>query len=358
VDQHNIRQRVFYCSDGEDVILQQSLQPDALEGFRNANIDYLKLAPSATNVHQPNNVATTFRDIKTGLKTMTKKAISCEFSPLRQSLTTAFDHFKATFPSVQLSSPMKEKMIVGAMKVVKVMNQKYFTAEKVQQGFINCGFHVLNSAPGAPTVDYELIMSKCSYTVVPEEIEHMRAVRYQVVDEFLRTGYASTQFLDDLEVARDPSAPTRDENILSKQDCVLITHEDTIEKQAALREQKRVATDPVLIAQRKEQENSTKEYEKKLKAQQKKRGTAMTALAKKQRYATMSKAAIAAEKRGEKRLKQVEKRKKLREAKRDRDALIATVGEEQMAAFTAQYGTLDDIEVDDEDTSDDNEGDE
>lgn len=65
-----------------------------------AKIDYLKLGPSATNVQQPNDVATTFRDVKSGIAKVIRSGVSTENGPSRAGMKTALQNFHSEFSDV------------------------------------------------------------------------------------------------------------------------------------------------------------------------------------------------------------------------------------------------------------------
>jgi hypothetical protein len=297
-------------------------------------------------VHQPNDVATIFRDIKSGLKTITTKRISSEIPHLRAMLSTALVQFKNRFPRVNLSAQMKEKMICGAMKIVTVMREKYYTSQKMIKGFTACGFHVPGTRLGESNVDYDVIMSKCTAPEIEDDLEIMLANRTAVVERFISHGCADTPFLDSLGIPRPPNEPIRDGNILSKQDCVLITHVSTVEAHTAMLEAQRQANDPVLIEQRKQKAKAEKELEKKYKSDQLKRQKKVERTANKARRDAMTKEERKAEDDAKRRERAAAKRKKDTDAKASFALLVAAAGADRVAELTAQYGELDDFNFD------------
>jgi hypothetical protein len=71
-------------------------------------------------------------------------------------------------------------------------------------------------------------MSKCEQECIREDLEHMRNMKDEVVREFRMMGRASTEFLDGIGIVKDDEFTVRDDLVISRQDCTLITHEDTV----------------------------------------------------------------------------------------------------------------------------------
>jgi hypothetical protein len=219
-----------------------------LDAFSEANIDCIKLPPSTTSEHQANDVASTFKDMKKGIETVTKNPLKKVANPtLNAAILKAFDELKAEYPSLDIKSDYKSKICGGFVTLVHLMKSGYVTAEKNMLGFIACGQHIADAVAGDdPTVDYDKIMERCYQEVTEEQQVILRANREAVGKEFARTGMVSKVFLDRLGIVQDPvGAPNRDILILARQDCFIITHFDTIQRYLEYLRKKTEAKDPV-----------------------------------------------------------------------------------------------------------------
>jgi hypothetical protein len=204
-------------TDGEAIILNQAFEESVILAFVNALIDYLKLGPSTTSIHQANDVASTFKDMKKGIVTITKSPTKLISNPtLHMKLSLSFEDLKKDFVMVDISSAYKEKIIQGVLKIIHLMKAGYVTGEKMIRGFIDCGQHVADAVRGeARTVDYDKIMSKCMQDISSEHALELKSHIGDVGKEFLDKGCVSTEFLDKLGVVSDPpDAPIRNNLVL------------------------------------------------------------------------------------------------------------------------------------------------
>ncbi len=140
------------------------------------DIDYVKLPPSATSEHQANDVASTFKDLKKGIETITKNpSKKLSYPTIRQSLQKAFGDLKALHPSLEISADYIGKICDAMIKLVCIMKSNYVTAEKMIRGFTDCGQHVEDAEHGkSPTVDYDKVMKRCYQEVTEDQKQCMK----------------------------------------------------------------------------------------------------------------------------------------------------------------------------------------
>lgn len=306
-----------------------------MKAYEDGNIDYFKLPPSATSVHQAADVADTFRDTKTGIRHTTKTGTDTIDDHLLNSIKNTFVQFKLEFPSVVISSELKTKIAEGMSKITFVLRNKYHTTQKMQLGFIRCGQHVPHTKPGELTVNYELMMSKCTKACIAEELAVMRDCRQMVIDEFRLNGYVSSAFLDELHIANDPADTVRDDLGLARRDCFLVTHAASKPWYDAYTRRRRALTDPILIALNKRIAAAKKSVEKKLKMERSKAETLRRAEEKKQRHAGMTKAEVAAEKALEAKERKRVKTEKEAKTKKDFDESVDLLEDCEYATIVA-----------------------
>ena len=326
VDESGIPLRTFFSTDGEAIILNEAMDESVLSAFQLASIDYMKGPPSCTSRHQPLDVASTFRDVKAGVRQVTAKLIPYTKKELSDSLEIYFQHFKEKYPSIELNSEWKLKAIMGLQKLHYVLINKYLTPAKMAAGFTKCGQHVVtnnSSSNDGSTVCFDTIMRQSFYELTAEEKNLLISCKDQVVEQFRSTGRVTNEFLDSLDIPKCPEAANRDELILSRQDVQLITHEDSVTRFLAMRarndpsvkdlEKRKADAEKRLQTIRKErqkqQERDQKKAEKQLLSEQEKvRRQSLTKLQRQQEAA--NKKTIAQNKKA---LKEQEKFRKIEE---------------------------------------------
>lgn len=149
--------RPFLNTDGEAIIMNQAFDDEVIKEFADAEIDYMKGAPSGTSQHQPADVSSNFRDVKTGMRTVIKEKVNTYNKTLHDNLQTYFREFGQEYPTITVSQSFKTKAIVGLEKLSYVLKGKYFTADKMIKGFLDCGQHVNTVLEDEPTVSYDTL---------------------------------------------------------------------------------------------------------------------------------------------------------------------------------------------------------
>ncbi len=142
--------------------------------------------------------------------------------------------------------------------MIHVLRAKYFTSIKIIEGFERCGHHIHGPGDDGCTVSFEGIMQQSTATVLKEDFDLMRSMIPQMVAECRRTGRLSTEFLDGLNIPKDPKAVVRDDLTLCRQDSKLMTHEDSIASHLAIQREKANRENPMLQTMKKKEEESRK----------------------------------------------------------------------------------------------------
>ena len=109
--------------------------------------------------------------------------------------------------------------------------KKYFTSDKMANGFVKCGQHVKHTKPGESTVNFPLMMQQWmgEYRELDDELMDLLVQKKPaVVQELIRTGNICNEFLDSLGIPRTEGAVDRDNLTICRQNAFLVTHEDSI----------------------------------------------------------------------------------------------------------------------------------
>jgi hypothetical protein len=340
--------QAFYYQDGEANVLK-SLMTDAThqEAFKQANIIPCKGPPSLTCYHQSNDVQTTFCDLKKGVVTATKEGKDVTNETLRINLAKAFDDLEQKFGSSnnKLLTSYQRSKIVHACEVISwcMCNNGYVTQEKIKRGYRVTGQHrpVPGSTPDdssfkfstfnvdAPdldlaTVDFELVMSKCTTPRSSAEYETLVRNVPAMVAKIRAEGRATDAYMDELGIPKLPEGQhvDRDGKVLCQQHAqVLLEH--AVKRFVDYNLLKHQMTDPVQKQKHKELEDARRllaqEEKRRMKEEQKRIERENAAEAKRlenERIAAMTDHERDEYKRKKKEAKALEKR--LKEAERER----------------------------------------
>lgn len=170
--------RMFFSTDGEAVVMNEVFDALILTELQRLAVDMAKGGPGTTSVWQPCDVADTFRDVKVGVKMVTRDSKLIPNDTLRHYLDMMFSELTKRYPSIDITSLYKGKIIHACETVVQVMRAKYMTPEKITEGFIRCGQHVRTAAPSQSTVSYQRIMGgSLADNITQPELDHMLNMR-------------------------------------------------------------------------------------------------------------------------------------------------------------------------------------
>ena len=223
--------RSFLSSDGEAIILKQSLDIDVLAAFAAHGIDYAKGPPSCTAAHQSADRQSVFKDAKRELRKQiaVEKNISNEL--LTDRLTMAFNALQTKF-EITVSAASRNKLIFG-------LQNKAMTPDKVRRGYTICGQHLVRPAKCAAlsrypnfqdsTVDFDAVMQECYTDISPAERESMIVGIPAMVDAIRRGLVVDDAFMDLLNIKKLPAElhVDRSGNVIWQQHAQMITCADT-----------------------------------------------------------------------------------------------------------------------------------
>lgn len=345
--------RLFLSTDGEMIILREVLESaEVLEAFMEARTDYMKGPPSGTSRHQPSDVSTNFRDVKTGMREVMKKGFTTSCKLLEHNLQLAFDAHNAKYhagtnaESNKIDGEYRRKIMYGISSLVHVLRCKYFDSEKIVKGFTDCGQHVVGKEPGEVTIDFDAIMRRSFADVSSDKYEFLMSKVDEITDEFRLRGSVSNEFLANIGIPFDENFLNRDNLVIWRQDAQLITHADTVEKYRIRRErdtflqseanvQKKSVVDEALKVARKYATAAKSTATRTLKAQERKAEEAI-------KYAGKSvkdvKVLKAREKQDKKQQKEEEKRRAMEILGDDTFHHVASGGKTDKATYNGLIG--------------------
>ena len=122
----------FYL-DGEALFLSQCYNPEVQQMYKDYLVDVAKGVESGTGEHQGKDRQTTFRDQKTGVKTVSRLCIDVSDDLLTTEVNAAFMLLSSRF-KITLTAKFKAK-VVYALCVTKHVQQSYSTPAKLRKGY-------------------------------------------------------------------------------------------------------------------------------------------------------------------------------------------------------------------------------
>lgn len=229
LERHGREQRLLFYTDGELKVLNEAFDDEVLRGFADVLTDYVKGEPGTTSKWQ--SLDGFFREFKAGLKALIRKKTCPEYPTLRQSVHAVLSRLEQHFATLALHlTPLyKNQVVMACERVIHTMRSGYVSADRFQRCFVSNGQHRAPSFDGDITTNYDtIISSSLAQGITDEELTIMQNSRADVVAEFRRAGKVLNPFLDERNIPKPHDAPNRDNFTLCRQDCLLLTHIDTI----------------------------------------------------------------------------------------------------------------------------------
>jgi hypothetical protein len=256
--------KTLVTSDGEAVILWQSIDPEVVSAFKENQSDLGKGGPSATAVQQPCDVSTEFEDLKAGVKVAIKNDTDVTNEVLKEALKKYWFDLDIYLKSIctsysenpkPLPSSMKDKIFRGLEIIVYVMQNGYMTPSKARQGFTRVGFHTTERLEDPilgyenSTVDFDIIMRQCYKAISTETVAYIKLhapelIRcFHVKGKLKRADYEAVGIWQRLE-NENFIVLNRDDKVIWQQHAQLMTHNETV----AIWTQYRLGRDPITLA--------------------------------------------------------------------------------------------------------------
>eukprot|EP01038_Epipyxis_sp_PR26KG_P014706 gene14706-19764_t len=255
-DPNGDKYRNFLSTDGEACILNEAFDPEILQLFKDACIDYMKLGPSATKIEQPADAADIFKDGKKGVAKTSEKGLKIYNNLLRLNMNAFMGRFALAFPTVVLTAAFKEKINYSLEVITHTLRQSYVTGYKLVEGFRRVGQLVDRAFPlaeGEFTVDYDAMMVQClNKNITREEFENMKQQLPIAAIRAIQHGRLTSVFLDELNICKTPGATERDNLTWCRQQAFIVTHIDTNIRFEVSKQRKLDDANPVIIEQRRQ----------------------------------------------------------------------------------------------------------
>ena len=223
--------RSIVTSDGEPIILYQSFTDEVQEAFRGNNIDYIKGGASTTSIHNALDRTVVFRDMKKGIQKVSKQGLPQIHTLLKQRLEEVSHRFERE-QHVSIGSEYKKSIHYGLVLIVHCLQNGYCTPQKLIHGFTCSGQHIHPTIGNQSTIDFDKIMRQCSRPLTDDELTNMQFHAKDLIQILISTGEIKDEEYDVRGIAKLPDDvfEIRDEYVLPRQRCVIITNDDTVER--------------------------------------------------------------------------------------------------------------------------------
>jgi hypothetical protein len=235
-------------SDGEAVILWQSIAPAVVQAFKDNHADLAKGGPSATSVQQPCDVSSEFEDLKAGTKKVISSNVDVTNEILQDAMKTYWLNLNEYIKSIctsyatnpkPVSHAMKEKIIKGLEVIVYVSQNGYMTPSKARKGFTRVGFHTTSKVTDPilgfedSTVDFDLIMKQCYQEIPKDIVNFVKSHSPELIRQFQINGKLVTEDYKEVGIwqllanANFTMIP-RDDKVIWQQHAQVMTHDRTV----------------------------------------------------------------------------------------------------------------------------------
>ncbi len=201
-------------------MLQNVLRTDTIKALDNSRIVVGKIAASCSSIHQPSDVSTLFRDVKTRLRHWHESGIVHELPELSSNIDTVLTEFVQETNN-RLSTELKTKIIRGCVDIAAAM-QSMHVSKKVIDGFTDCGQYPLS---------FERIMSRCFQKIPVKDMVLLEKASEEDVNYFKEHGHIPdrhlSKFLSLANFTEEPSQ--RDGRPLQNQRAIILNNRHVID---------------------------------------------------------------------------------------------------------------------------------
>ena len=253
--------RTFVYLDGEACILKEIFDPKVLELVEECGVDAGKGIESGSGYSQSSDVASTFRNCKTGLKTICRRSINIHCDVIFDSATKAFKSLQEKYHIV-LSAKFRAKVIDGMMRISYCVSN-YMTPRSISKGFHDAGQYLTEEEikKENATISFSKIMQNCDFPFTHAQMNIMKEATPELVAACRLTGKTTDAHMDLLNIPRmDGEANTveRTKKVYNQRPAYLLTHVNSV---ANYRDYQQIALDnanPEIISARKSRASAEK----------------------------------------------------------------------------------------------------
>jgi hypothetical protein len=224
--------RPFFSTDGEAIIIHQSLEDDVQQAFKDNSIDYVKGGASTTGIHNALDRTVVFRDMRAGIKVVNKDGIPPRYSILQNNIDSILSNLEIVSGN-NIGSEYKKSIKFGLTAIVHCLQNGYCLPQQLSHGFTCCGQHVFDNSEGekaSSTIHFGNIMKQCYTDLTLQQLEHMKICAPALIQVLLQNGEIKEADYDQFDIPKlpDEDYEVRDELVLHRQRCVILTHKDTV----------------------------------------------------------------------------------------------------------------------------------
>lgn len=230
----------FLTSDGEAVIMNQALDDEIQDLLSEAKIIWAKLPASTTSVHQPCDRAQTFKSLKSCCTNETFLASARNVDQRDDMLANEIRAAAAAIKLVdnkKLPSGFIDRLVRGCLLVEK-MCEVAMKKGDITRSFVKCGHHVPSDkqlkAPEGElpvTISPTIIMRQCHAPISDEQMQNMLNHLPFFSDKMRDDGRIAWADMDDKGIAPDQDVENRENLVLSRRACEIITSPATLKRQ-------------------------------------------------------------------------------------------------------------------------------
>ena len=246
--------RNFFSTDGEDIIISNGYSDIIRDAMRSHLIDWGRVGASMTAIANSCDRAHTFRDTKRQSRIIRRNQIDISNEVLQRSMREAFAGLKAAYPSINVTSGFIANIIEGTEVLVHAYKHAMTPAE-IRRSFKCCGQHC-EPIPdkGNITVDFTNLMAQCYTNFTSEEMTHMEAQTIPLALKIQSHGTVTWKDMDEAGIPKHVNSIDRTNLTHIRHWSEIINHPDVV----ARYDEEQLRKSPAEVQRKKDENEASK----------------------------------------------------------------------------------------------------
>lgn len=217
--------------DNEAAIIQCVYDEDLKQQFEEINTDVINVSPNHTGIHQSSDRSPAFSGVKTSIHKMQKNNVKVHNEPLERNILQAFSNLVIVKP--YLKTTIKSSYQMQICRGLLVLTHVYPTSlsrKAIRAGYEVTGQHIYGEQEDGITISFERIMRNCYSTVPKAQMELMKRLAPQFIEDIKSTGMV--KYTDVIAAGILPGETSKDRDNLCyyHQFPKIVTHEGTLRR--------------------------------------------------------------------------------------------------------------------------------
>jgi len=225
--------------DNEAIIIDCIYKEDLMVKFNLHHIHVISLGPGTTGCHQVCDRCPTFASVKKAIAKMNRDNVEIKNDPLERNILKAFNNLEVAKPYLKGKIKNSYKLqITRGLLLLNYVYPKYLSRDAIQSGYRVTGQHLYEANPDGTTISFEAIMKNCYSDVSTDQMELMKRMAPQFIDQIQRTGMVNYTDIIAAGILPGTTSKDRDDLCHTHQFPKIVTHAGSVQRFAAEKEKK------------------------------------------------------------------------------------------------------------------------